>query len=381
VIEVPASSLAALAWEGASDRFWLADQLAAPALAVLVLASGFGSRLSAAISLRTGHRSYLVAGAFAATLAILLQLLRAPLDYFWVRAHDRAMGSPPTGLGDWLPGQIRESAMLIVAFVAVAMVLYALIRRAPRAWWLLAALAASALVLTALVAQPWTRSYKPLGQSAIDRQVAAIAARAGVPAARIGVQHSDERTGCGAATVIGLGPTRLMLLDDTLVERYPAEEIVESVAHESSHFVHDDNVKAFVMISAWLCFTLALVQYGGSWAASRWHERLGFADLANPASLPLVVSILMAAYLVALPFGRAFQREMVEHRADRFALDLTHDNASEAMLYVKDMRCYSLMVSRPSLFYRTFRATHPSIEQRIRFADTYHPWQSPPKTR
>jgi STE24 endopeptidase len=381
VIEVPASSAAGLAWQAASDRFWLADQLAAPALAVLVLASGFGSRLCAAIARRTGHRRHLVVAAFAACFVIALQLLRVPLDYFWVRAHDRATGSPATSVGAWLPGQLTESSVLMAGFVVVAVVLHALMARSPRAWWLLAAIPACGLVLAGLLAQPWTRAYEPLGASAIDREIAAIASRAGVPAERIGIQHSDDGTGCGAATVIGLGPTRLMLLDDTLVDRYPAREIVESVAHESSHFVHDDNVKAFAMVSAWLCFALALVHYAGSRAASRWHERLGFADLANPASLPLVVLLLTVAYLVALPFGRAFQQEMVEQRADRFALDLTHDNASEAMLYVKDMKCYSLLVSRPSPFYRAFRATHPSIEERIRFANAYHPWQSPPKPR
>jgi len=172
-----------------------------------------------------------------------------------------------------------------------------------------------------------------------------------------------------------------MLLDDTLVERYPPKEILESVAHESSHFTHDDNVKAFVVISAWLVCALGLVHWIGGWAASRWHGRLGFADLASPASLPLVVLILVAAYLVALPFGRAYQRAMVEQRADRFALDLTHDNTSEAMLYVKDMRCYPLMVSSPSPFYRAFRATHPSIEERIGFANAYHPWESSSKPR
>ncbi|HEX3097561.1 MAG TPA: M48 family metalloprotease [Usitatibacter sp.] len=378
---VPASSVAALAWQGVSDRFWLADQLAAPALALLLLASGFGSRLCAAISRLAGHRRYVVIAAFAATFVILLQLLRAPLGWFWVRALDRATGSPATSLGAWMPGELMESLLLIAGCVAAALALYALMARGPRSWWLLAAIPACGLVLLVLAAQPWTRAYAPLGTSAIDREIGAIASRAGVPAGRIGIQHSDERTGCGAATVIGLGPTRVMLLDDTLVEQYPPAEIVESVAHESSHFIHDDNVKAFAMISAWLFFALGLVRWVGGQAVSRWHGRFGFDDLANPASLPLVVSILVVAYLVALPFGRAYQRTMVERRADRFALDLTHDNASEAMLYVKDMKCYPLLVSSPSPFYRAFRATHPSIEERIRFADAYHPWKSQSKPR
>jgi STE24 endopeptidase len=378
VIEIPASSAVAIAYQHLSDRFWLADQLAAPVLALLLLASGLGARLCNAIARRVGGRRYLVVALYAASFVALLQLARMPLDYFWVQAHDRAMQAAPTSFSGWLPGQARDSILLLLAFVAAALAIYALMARTARAWWGLAAIAGSLLALAALVAQPWTRSYEPLGDAPIDRDIAAIAARAGVPSDRIGIQQSGDRTGCGAATVIGLGPTRLMLLDDTLVGNYPPAEVVESVAHESSHFAHDDNVKAFVMISAWLVGALALAHFVGRWAASRWHRSFGFADLADPASLPLVVLIVAAAYLVALPFGRAYQRTMVEQRADRFALDLTHDNAAESMLYVKDMNCYPLMVSTPSRFHRTFRATHPSIEERIRFADRYHPWRSSP---
>jgi STE24 endopeptidase len=379
VIEIPASSAAAIAYQAVSDRFWLIDQLAAPVLALLLLASGSGARLCNAIARRVGGRRPLVVALYAASFAILLQLVRMPLDYFWVRSHDRAMRAAPTPFVDWLPGQVRDAILLLLGFVAVALALYALLARRPRAWWVVAAIAGSLLTLLALVGQPLTRSYEPLGSPANHRDIAAIAARAGVPYDRIGIQRSGDLTGCGAATVIGLGPTRLMLLDDTLVGNYPPAEVVQSVAHESSHYTRDDNVKAFVMISAWLAATLALVHFAGGWAASRWHRAFGFVELADPASLPLGVLIIIAAYLAALPFGRAYQRTMVEQRADRFALDLTHDNTAEAMLYVKDMNCYPLMVSTPSRFHRLFRATHPSIAERIRFANRYHPWQSPSK--
>jgi Zn-dependent protease with chaperone function len=375
VIEVPASSVAAMAWQAVSDRFWLADQLAAPLLAVVLLASGWGARLCAAISRGVGAGRFRVVAGYAACFAVLLQLVRAPLDFLWARAYARATEAPPLALGAWLPGQALEALLVAAAFVGVAVALYGLLGRSPRTGWLQAAIAASAIVLAGLAAQPWTRSYEPLGHSPIDGKIAAMASRAGVPVERIGIQHSGDASGCGAATVIGLGPTRLMLLDDTLVRNYSADEIVESVAHESSHFTRDDNVKAFAMISAWLLCALALAQYAGQWAASRWQRRFGFAELSDPASLPLLVAIVAAAYLVALPFGRAYQRDGVEQRADRFALDLTHDNHSEAMLYVKDMKCYPLLVASPGAFYQAFRATHPSIAQRIRFANGYHPWQ------
>ena len=378
-VAVPLTAAAALSWETVSDRFWIADQLVAPLLALALLGNGFGGRVCARISRWAGGRRYVVVPLFAVAFALALQLLRAPIDYFWVQAHARAAESPPVPLGSWLGAQTGSLLSVSTGFAAVAFAAYALMRWSPRGWWLLASVAGSLLVLAALLVEPSTRSYAPLGASALDRSIAAVAMKAGVPADRIGTAQSGERPGCGSATVIGLGPTRLMLLDDTLVSGYSEGEVLQSVAHESSHFVHDDNVKAFAMLSLWLAFGLLLVQFAGGWAASRWGARFGFTSIAEPASLPLVVLVAWIAYIAVLPFARGYQQERVEQRADRFALDITHDNRAEAMLYVKDMHCYPLTVAQPSRFHQALRATHPSIESRIRFANAYHPWRHAPQ--
>ena len=380
-VAVPATAAAAVAYQSVSDGFWLAEQLAAPLLAALLLWSGWGARTCAAIKRTSGSRRYVTVAGFAAFFVVMLQLVRAPLDYSWRAAYARASGSAPDSAAAWLAAQAVPSVLLLSLFVTGAVVLYALIQRSPRAWWLFATLAGCVLALALLMGEPLTRSYTALDSQPMARAIEALATRIGVPADRIGVRHSDDMTGCGAATVIGLGPTRLMLLDDTLLQNYPQREVLQSVAHESSHFTRDDNVRALALISAWLFATLALVQFGSRWALWRLSGRFGFESLADPASLPLLVLIASAVSLFLLPFGRAYQQQAVEQRADRFALDITHDNASEAMLYVKDMKCYPLLVSSPSPFYRAFRATHPSIEERIRFADAYHPWKSQSKPR
>jgi STE24 endopeptidase len=377
-IAVPASSAAAVAYQAVSDRFWIADQLAAPVLAAALLFTGTSARLRSALARRLGARPNTVVAAFAAIFIVLVQLLRAPVDYFWKAAYAQLTGAPPPSPGAWLASFAGDSLLLLAIFVAGACVLHALMRRSPGRWWIVAAAAGSTLALVALLGQPWTRSYTSVVDTPVANAVAAVASRVGVPLERIGIEHVDDTTGCGAATVIGLGPTRLMLLDDTLVRNYPEREVVQTVAHESSHFVHDDNVKALVIISAWLLAAVSLVQLAGRWILSWASDRLGFASLADPAALPLVVLILCATYLLVLPWERAFQREGIEHRADRFALDITHDNASEAMLNVKDMKCYPSMTATPSAFFQLFRATHPSVEQRIVFANRYHPWRTAP---
>lgn len=379
VIQVPEAPSAALTYEGVSDEFWVTDQLIAPLLAAAFLFSGLGSRLCDAISRRVGRRRYITVMLFAGSCVLLTQLVRAPVNYFWVRAHDRAAGPRFTALNDWLVGQLQDLVSILVGGVVVATSVYWLMARSPRRWWFHAAIPATAIVLGLLMMQPLTQSYEALGDIPVAHQIEALASRAGVPQDRIGIQHANDPTGCGAATVIGLGPTRRMLLDDTLVANYTDGEILESVAHESKHFVYDDNVKAFLLISAWLLCGLWLVDHVGRWAVSQWKTRFGFADLTSPASLPLAVLIFTAAYWVALPFGRAIQQTIVEQSADRFALDLTHDNLSEATLYIKDAKCYPLLNPSPGVFYQTLRATHPSIEQRIQFANSYHPWQGNPE--
>jgi hypothetical protein len=40
------------------------------------------------------------------------------------------------------------------------------------------------------------------------------------------------------------------------------------------------------------------------------------------------------------------------------------------------MQAENLSVPRPGLFYKIFRASHPSIGERIDFSNSYHPWRT-----
>jgi Zn-dependent protease with chaperone function len=73
------------------------------------------------------------------------------------------------------------------------------------------------------------------------------------------------------------------------------------------------------------------------------------------------------------PAALAYSRYQ-EHEADRYALDLTRANHSFATAEVK-MQEENLGNPRPGWFYSIFRASHPSIGDRIDFCNSYHPWR------
>ena len=64
----------------------------------------------------------------------------------------------------------------------------------------------------------------------------------------------------------------------------------------------------------------------------------------------------------------------MEHEADRFALELTRDNRAAATAFVR-LQNENLSNPRPGTLYTLFRASHPSLAERIEFANDYRPWE------
>ncbi len=74
-----------------------------------------------------------------------------------------------------------------------------------------------------------------------------------------------------------------------------------------------------------------------------------------------------------MPIGLAVSRHL-EHEADRFALELTHDNHAAAMAFAR-LQTENLGNPRPGPLFTLWRASHPSLGERIDFANEYRPWE------
>jgi Zn-dependent protease with chaperone function len=372
LVDIPASTTRALEYHSASNWFWGLNQAAGLALPLLLLATGWGARLYNFAARVCGHRRAVSLAAFAAMFFLLDRLVRLPVRYLWDRAYEQLSGTPGQALIPWLAGQASGWVLPIVGLTLVAIFGYWLMGKSPRRWWLWASAAVSILVLTFLLVEPFTQSYKPLGSSPLEQRIVELAARTGVPQSAIVIEHCEPASQCAPGRVIGMGPTRLMLLNDAQLAQSPESWTLQTVAHEAKHFTKDDNIKAFLLLSGLALAGLWLVHVAASAMVSRWSGRAGFSEIAHPMSLPLVVLLLSAFYLAVLPPVNAF-RQHVELEADRFALELTRDNVAPAQF----LACWASDKSRVtewSTFFRLFRASHPSYATRINFFNTYHPW-------
>jgi STE24 endopeptidase len=369
-VPVPANSASANAYVTQAEMLWAMGWTASLLLPLLLLLTGWGARLRTGCERLARGNRYFTLTLFAICYLVLNALVLLPV-HFWRRiVVEQAFGQPGMTPGALLWG---DAVPLLVQIVVAALALwipFTLLQRSPRFWWLWSALAIVPIAFLVLVAlpvfvDPLTTDFKPLADKVLLAKIETLTARCGIP-------HVPVMVGGGDDTVVGLGPTNRIVLEEDIRRHETDDQIEFTAGHELKHYLLGDNWKALAIVAVFALAGLWLVDRGGRRILARWHRRLGFEELSDPAALPLMVLILSVFWLAVLPAFN-WEARRIESEADRFGLELTHQNRAAAELFAKWARS-GIMQTDYDLFFRLFRQTHPSLGERIRFANTYRPW-------
>jgi STE24 endopeptidase len=169
------------------------------------------------------------------------------------------------------------------------------------------------------------------------------------------------------AGVVGVGRTRRILITDTMLREFTAEEVESVLAHELGHQKFLDPIRGFVGSAG-----TSLVVLGVSAAAyAALHLRFGIAGLGDAAGLPLLAVLGALISLPLGPLGLWLSRRR-ERRADSFALNLTSNPTAFSAAMVK-LHDKNLGVADPSRWDLWLHYTHPSGRERLEFARLFRP--------
>jgi Zn-dependent protease with chaperone function len=163
---------------------------------------------------------------------------------------------------------------------------------------------------------------------------------------------------------------------DTLLAKLERREVLSVVAHEAGHYALGHIVQGILLSGLGALALLWVVDRALTWRSRRARaprEAIA-AELADPAQVPRFLLALAVVSTLASPIGLAVSRSM-EHAADRFALDLTHDNEGAARAFIALQRS-NLSYPRPARWVVWLRSSHPPLGERIDFANRYAPWDT-----
>ena len=218
---------------------------------------------------------------------------------------------------------------------------------------------------------PLFNDFGSMKNKRLEQSILDLASRAGIEGSRVFEVNKSIDTKALNAYVTGVLGSKRIVLWDTLIARLDEKELLVVMAHEMGHYVLGHVVRSILLSSFLTLTSLFLVDRLGRWLVARYSHILRFESLADVASVPLLLLLIQVTSLFLTPAAMAYSRYQ-EHEADRFALDLTHTNHSGATAFVK-LQQENLGNPRPGLIHKIFRASHPSIGERIDFCNGYRP--------
>ena len=302
--------------------------------------------------------------AAAAAMSVVLTLPSLPLA---VLARRRAIrvGLVTQSWRGWAADLAKANAIQAVLGAGAGAGVVAVTRRYPRSWWAPAAVgsvAFGALLATVapVVLDPIFNDFTPLPEGQTRSDVLELAAAAGVEVGEVYSIDASRRTTAANAYVAGLGPTKRVVLFDTLLDRYSRDEVRVVVAHELAH-VRGRDVPRSVLFAAIVAPAAALAVQRLSW--------LLCAERGTPATLP---ALALSAGLISTPIGLIANRlsRALERRADAFSLELA--GAPEAFVsFERAIALQNVADLDPPRWVTALLATHPSTTERIGAALAY----------
>ncbi|HYL84983.1 MAG TPA: M48 family metallopeptidase [Candidatus Angelobacter sp.] len=322
---------------------------------------------------------------FIPLLVLTIGVLQLPVDMFEesvLKLYKISVQPWPSWAADWAKAQFL--AILFGSFLA--WILYAVIRKSPRRWWLYFWIISLPILLFVIFISPYVidplfNKYEPLSTKApqLVPELQRVTRRAGqeVSPERMFWMKASDKTIATNASVNGFGASKRIIIWDTTIAQETTDEILTDFGHEMGHYVLGHVWKGFLFFSA-LIFVLFYLGYRSiGWLLARSGPAWGIRSLEDWASLPALLLLLTLFGFASNAIGNAFSRYQ-EHQADIYSLEVTHDIVPDAgQAFARSFQIYGetvLVDPDPNPVNVFLFFDHPPVADRIHLGVTYDPW-------
>ncbi len=308
--------------------------------------------------------------AYLAIFVIMLQLVALPLSFYSGFVVDHRFHLSTQTIRGWTVDAVKGLGVELVFGTLAGTVLYYLIR-STSLWWIVAAaiFAVFSILLSIIlpfVILPIFYKVNPLSDLKLKEDLLQMTRNAGVGSVdRVLVADESRRSIRANAFFSGVGTSKSIVLFDTLLTNFTRREIITVVAHELGHYVNKDVwmealTSGLLIIPPFFIADLVLrYAAGGS----------NLTSVTDPAGIPLLFAVLIAASFVLQPVSNAISR-IVERRADEFALKVANDPEAQASTE-RRLADLALAVDKPSRLVEILFYTHPPSSKRIELAEQW----------
>lgn len=293
-------------------------------------------------------------------------ILLFPITVYENYFREHKYGLATQTFGPWMGDQLKSLLIDVVLGGVVVALLFGVVRRFPRTWWLWGAgVSIVFVILGALISPvyllPLFNTVKPLNDPKITAPILSLARANGIAVSNVYEIDASKQTTRMSANVSGFANTLRITMNDNLLNRASSEEIQSVMGHEMGHYVLNHIYKLIFFFAVILIVGFALLNWAVNWSLARWGEAWQLRGIGDTAVIPLVALLAAIFFFLLTPLFNTYIRTQ-EHEADMYGLNASRqpDGFAQAAIHLGEYRKMDPGTVEEWLFF-----DHPSGRNRI----------------
>jgi STE24 endopeptidase len=350
--------------------YWLIlwDFLCASAISLLLLNLRWSARMRA-LAQRVTRFRWLQSLLYWAQYLLAITVLGFPLEFYENFVREHKYGLATQTFGPWMGDELKGFMVNLVLGGIAVVVLFAIVRKLPKTWWIWGSVAMIVLLVCAVAigpvyVQPIFNKIKRLDDPKVTVPILRMAHANGISTNDVYEIDASRQTTRMSANVSGFGSTMRITLNDNLLRRGSPEEIQSVMGHEMGHYVMNHVTKLLLFLAVVTVLSFAYLRWALGWTLARWGDRWQIHEIGDPAVLPLVALLAGILFFVLTPLLNTEIRTH-EKEADMFGLNASRlpDGFAQAAIHLGEYR-----KMRPGPVEEFLFFDHPSGYNRIHSA-------------
>jgi Zn-dependent protease with chaperone function len=218
-------------------------------------------------------------------------------------------------------------------------------------------------LLAPLVIEPIFNKIEPMADSALRRDIANLASKAGLSNAPVFVSDRHKQSNELNAYVTGLGSSARIVLWDTTITKLPADQVLCVIAHELGHYRLNHVFWGCAIAIAMSLLLLPVNLFCTPVVFANLPEAWRIGSIEDNAGIPFIV---LAATCIGFFFEPAINTysRSIEYQADLYGFNLYANKTAFALTFVS-LAKQNLADPLPPKLIRLWSFSHPSLGERI----------------
>jgi len=320
------------------------------------------------IAEKISERSLLIkAGVYTFLLSFSIALLQFPLQYYSYKiSHDYGINIQPFDL--WLLDKGKGFLLDLVLTIPMVWLLYTLIKKSPKRWWLYfwslsIPLTILMFLVQPLIIDPIFNDFQYLQDQGLKQEILSLADKADIPTDNVYQVNMSKKTKSMNAYVTGIGSSARIVLWDTTLQKLGKNEILFIMAHEMAHYVYHHIYWMLLGTIVSSFFFFYLVHRLMNFLIGKYGYLWGINKLGDINSLPLFLLLISLLSFIISPIENTISRS-AERSADAYAIEMTHDKDAAIRSFQK-LALEGLSEPNPPYLVKIFLYSHPTMVERL----------------